>query len=259
MAVVVSAFRRTLFVGVLFIASAAGVSSQSSGPQPTPMPPPVAAPKDVPYPGTIRLSVDARDVQRRIFSVHETMPVTPGEPLVLLFPQWLPGNHSPTGRVDKVAGLTIRGNGTRLEWRRDVVDVFAFHVDVPPSVSSIDIDFQFASPLETSEGRVVMTMEMLNLQWNLVLLYPAGYFTRQITVEPSVRLPDGWQFGTALETALTASGVTKFKPVALETLVDSPIFAGKFFKQFDLDTDGAAPVRLNVVADRAELIDVKPE
>jgi predicted metalloprotease with PDZ domain len=256
---VVSAFRRTLLSGVLFMASAAAVLSQSSGPQPTPMPPPIAAPEDVRYPGTIRLSVDARDVQRRIFSVHETMPVTPGQPLVLLFPQWLPGSHSPTGRVDKLAGLTIRANGTRLEWRRDVVDVFAFHVDVPPAVSSIDIDFQFASPLETSQGRVVMTMEMLNLQWNLVLLYPAGYFTRQITVQPSVRLPEGWHFGTALETASTTSGVTIFKPVPLETLVDSPMFAGEFFKRFDLDANAAAPVRLNIVADRAELIDVKPE
>ena len=135
---VVSAFRRTLFVGVMVIASAAGVSSQSSGPQPTPMPPPIAAPKDVRYPGTIRLSVDARDVQRRIFSVHETMPVAPGQPLVLLFPQWLPGSHSPTGRVDKLAGLTIRANGTRLEWRRDVVDVFAFHVDVPPAFDLVN-------------------------------------------------------------------------------------------------------------------------
>ena len=92
-----------------------------------------------------------------------------------------------------------------------------------------------------------------------MLLYPAGYFTRQITVEPSVRLPDGWQFGTALETASTTSGVTTFKAVPLETLVDSPMFAGRYFKRFELDSTAAAPVRLNVVADRAELIDVKPE
>ena len=82
---------------------------------------------------------------------------SPGEPIVLFFPQWLPGNHSPTGRVDKLAGLTIRANGTHLDWRRDVVDVFAFHVDVPPAVTSLDIEFQFTSPVETSEGRVVMT------------------------------------------------------------------------------------------------------
>ena len=138
------------------------------------MPPPIVAPKDVRYPGTIRLNVDASDIERRILSVRETMPVRPGEPIVLFFPQWLPGNHSPTGRVDKLAGLTIRANGTHLEWRRDVVDVFAFHVDVPPAVTSLDIEFQFTSPVETSEGRVVMTPEMLNLQWNTVLLVSGG-------------------------------------------------------------------------------------
>src|SRR5262249_50306108 len=145
-----------------------------------------------------------------LFSVRETIPVRGGEPLVLLFPQWLPGNHSPTGRVDKVAGLMIRADGTRVEWRRDVVDVYAFHVDVPPSATAIDVEFQFTSPIDTSQGRVVMTMEMLNLQWNTVVLYPAGYFTRQITVEPSVRLPAGWQFATALETASTSAGITAF-------------------------------------------------
>jgi predicted metalloprotease with PDZ domain len=259
MTIVVSGFTRTVVIGALLTVSTAGLLSQSSGPQPTPMPPPIVAPKDVRYPGTIRLTVDASDIERHMFSVRETLPVRPGDPIVLFFPQWLPGNHSPTGRVDKLAGLTIRANGRRLEWRRDVVDVFAFHVDVAPAVTSLDIEFQFTSPVETSEGRVVMTPEMLNLQWNTVLLYPAGYFTRQINVEPSVRLPDGWQFATALETASTTSGVTAFKAVSLETLVDSPMFAGKYFKRFELDPDASVPVRLNVVADRADLIEVKQE
>jgi predicted metalloprotease with PDZ domain len=254
-----SPMSRIFLIGAVLTVSATGLLSQSSGPQPTPMPPPIVAPKDVRYPGTIRLAVDASDLERRLLSVHETLPVRPGEPIVLFFPQWLPGNHSPSGRVDKLAGLTIRANGTRLEWRRDVVDVYAFHVDVPPAVTSLDLEFQFTSPVETSEGRVVMTAEMLNLQWNTVILYPAGFFTRQITVEPSVRLPAGWQFATALETASTDSGLTMFKAVPLETLVDSPMFAGRYFKRFELDPDAAVPVRLNVVADRAELIDVKPE
>jgi predicted metalloprotease with PDZ domain len=104
-----------------------------------------------------------------------------------------------------------------------------------------------------------VTPEMLNLQWNAVVLYPAGYFSRQITVEPSVRLPDGWQFATALETASTTAGVTTFKPVPLETLVDSPMFAGRYFNRLNLDAAGATPVRLNIVADRAGLLEVKPE
>ncbi len=178
---------------------------------------------------------------------------------MLFYPQWLPGNHSPTGRIDKLAGLTIRANGMPVEWRRDTVNVFAFHVAVPANVTALDAEFQYLSPVDTDEGRIVMTPEMLNLQWNAVVLYPAGYFTRQIMVEPSARLPDNWQFATALETASSNGGLTNFKRVPLETLVDSPIFAGRYFKRVDLEASGGAPVHLDIVADRADLLEMKPE
>ena len=105
--------------------------AQSAGPQPLPLPPQIVAPRDAPYPGTIRLNVDATDIERHILGVHETIPVRAGEPMVLLYPRWLPGNHAPTGRVDKLSGLVIHANGARLEWTRDPVDVFAFHVTAP--------------------------------------------------------------------------------------------------------------------------------
>jgi predicted metalloprotease with PDZ domain len=236
--------------------------AQSAGPQPLPMPAPIAAPRDIPYRGTIRLSVDATDTERHIFNVRESIPARGGEQIVLLYPQWLPGNHSPSGPIDKLAGLMIHANGERLEWVRDPVEVYAFHVGVPAGATTLDLEFQLASPVENNEGRVVMTPDMLNLQWNDVVLYPAGYFTRQITVEPSVTLPEGWQLATALETASNSGGsggMTKFKPVPLETLVDSPIFAGRYFKRLDLDPGAPVPVHLDIVADRADLLDVKPE
>jgi predicted metalloprotease with PDZ domain len=245
-------------IGVLALSSG-GAFAQSAGPQPPPLPAPIAAPKDTPYIGAIRLIVDATDIERHIFRVRETIPVRAGEPIVLLYPRWLPGNHSPSGPLDKLAGLTIYASGARVEWWRDPVDVFAFHVDVPAGATALDVNFQFVSPVDTSEGRVVMTPDMLNLQWNAVVLYPAGYFARQIMVEPSVRLPEGWEFGTALETAAGNGGVTIFKPVPLNTLVDSPIFAGRYFKRLDLDPAGPAPVHLDIVADRPELLEVKPE
>jgi predicted metalloprotease with PDZ domain len=254
--------RRIGFIAFV-VTAAAGLNSailaQSAGPQPAPMPPPIVAPRDMGYPGVIRLDVDATDVERRIFKVHETLPVQPGAPLVLLFPQWLPGNHGPTGRVDKLTGLVIRTEGARVAWTRDPVDVFAFHVSVPPQASALDVEFQFASPVETGEGRVMMTPDMLNVQWNAVALYPAGYFARQVTVEPSVRLPDGWHYGTALETASSSGGAVKFTPTSLETLVDSPIFAGRYFARVDLDPGGVVPVHMDVVADKQELLDIKPE
>ncbi len=64
--------------------------------------PPIPAPADKPYPGVIKLAVDATDLDRHIFQVRETIPVTSG-PMTLLFPQWLPGNHSPSGPVANLA------------------------------------------------------------------------------------------------------------------------------------------------------------
>jgi predicted metalloprotease with PDZ domain len=223
------------------------------------MPAQIAVPKDTPFVAAIRLSVDASDIERHIFSIQESVPVRAGESIVLLYPQWLPGNHSPSGRVDKLAGLMIYASGALVPWVRDPVEVFAFHVNVPAGATRLDINFQFTSPTDSNEGRIVMTPDMLNLQWNAVALYPAGYFARQIMVEPSVRLPEGWEFATALETASSNGGVTTFKPVSLDTLVDSPIFAGRYFKRLDLDPGGPAPVHLNIVADRADLLEVKPE
>ncbi len=223
------------------------------------MPAQIAAPKDIPYPGVIRLSVDATDIDRRIFNIKETVPVHPGESMVLLYPRWLPGNHSPTGRVEDMAGLTIEANGARVPWVRDPVDVFAFHVNVPAGAAQLDLNFQFTSPTDAPQGRVVVTPEMLNLQWTATALYPAGYFARQIMIDASVHLPEGWEFATALETAASNGGVTKFKQVSLDTLADSPIFAGRYFKRLDLDPGGPAPVHLNIVADRADLLEVKPD
>jgi predicted metalloprotease with PDZ domain len=249
------------FLGIwcALLLSAGSGFSQSEAPQPSPMPAQIVAPKDALYNGTIQLRVDATDIERRIFSIRETIPVRAGEPIVLLYPQWLPGNHSPSGRVDQVAGLMINANGARVQWVRDPVNVFAFHVDVPAGVNSLDVSFQFTSPSDPNQGRIVMTPEMLNLQWNAVALYPAGYFARQIMVEPSVRLPEGWEFATALETAATNGRIVTFKTVPLETLVDSPMFAGRYFKRLDLDPGGAVPVHLNIVADRADLLDLKPD
>ena len=250
---------RALSACCILVLGVALAPAQSAGPQPVPMPQPIAAPKDVSYPGTIRLDVDATDIQRHIFNIRETIPVRGGQAITLLYPQWLPGNHSPSGRVDKIAGLSIRANGTRVEWVRDTVDVFAFHVAVPAGATSLDLEFEFVSAVGPNEGRVVMTPDMLNLQWIAMSLYPAGYFARQITVAASVRVPDGWQLATALETASTVGGQTVFKPVAFDTLCDSPVVAGRYFKRFDLDPGGAVPVHLDVVADRPELLDAKPD
>ena len=218
----------------------------------------IPPPQDTPYNGTITLSVDASDTSQGIFRAHETIPVQAGE-LTLLYPKWLPGNHSPSGPIDKLAGLKISANGKPLTWTRDKYDVYAFKVDVPQGVSSIDLDYQFLSPRTRSEGRIVMTDAMLNLQWNAVVLYPAGHYSRQITYAPSIKLPDDWQLGTALETQSKSGDTVTFKPTPLNTLVDSPIYAGEYFKRVDLDPGAKVPVHMDIVADAPKYLDMNAE
>jgi predicted metalloprotease with PDZ domain len=244
---------------VALFATAQSASAAVVQPLPTPMPPPIAAPQDVPYPGVLTLSVDATDLPHAIMAVHETIPVAGPGPITLLYPRWLPGNHSPSGPIDKLAGLIVSAGGQRLEWTRDPVDVYAFHVEVPAGVSALDLDFQFLSPVSTREGRVVMTPEMLNVEWNAVALYPAGYFSRDIKIDASVKLPTGWTPATALEVASKAGDVVNYKTTTFNTLVDSPLIAGKYYKAFDLDPGGPARVTLDVIADKPEFLEAKPE
>ncbi|HTQ15305.1 MAG TPA: hypothetical protein VMH86_15645 [Rhizomicrobium sp.] len=236
---------------------ATGAIAQQGGPAPLAYPPAIPAPQDKAFAGTIRLSVDATDTARGIFRVHETVPVAQAGDLVLLYPKWLPGNHGPTGPIDKMAGLTIRSGAVKLSWLRDPVDVYAFHVRVPAGARAIDVDFQFLSPVDAKEGRVVMTAEMLNLQWNAVVLYPAGYYARRIMVAPGVKLPAGWKYGTALDGGSAGPNVT-FRPVPLNTLVDSPMFAGKYYARVDLAPGARVPVHMDMFADQPDELVMTP-
>ena len=213
----------------------------------------VPAPRDVAYPGNVRLEVDASDTDHRVFQVREVLPVAAAGPLVLLYPKWLPGNHSTTGPVELLAGLVITAQpgGRRLDWRRDAENMHAFHVDVPQGATALDLQFQFLTPTIEEQGRKHVTPDLLRVHWEKALLYPAGFYSRQITYVPSVRLPAGWAYATALDGAQRAGDVVSFAPVSLEMLADSPLYAGRHFRRYDLDTNPRAPVRLNVFADRA--------
>ncbi|HEX7369268.1 MAG TPA: peptidase M61 [Rhodanobacteraceae bacterium] len=217
----------------------------------------IAPPQDTPYPGTIQINVDASDTRQGIFRVHETIPVQAGE-LTLLYPKWIPGDHSPSGPIDMLAGLKITANGKLLPWKRYKYDVYAFKVDVPQGVSDIDVDFQYLSG-RSSHSFIQMTDKMLSLEWNTVSLYPAGHYSRDITFAPSVELPQGWQFGTALEAASHSGDSYTFKPTTYNTLVDSPIYAGKNFKRVDLDPGAKVPVHLDVFADAPKDLVIAPE
>ncbi|WP_293881957.1 peptidase M61 [Sphingomonas sp.] len=247
-------FTRVL-AAALLVSTAVPALAANSAPQPVAFVDTIPAAVDQPYPGVIKLKVDATDLDRAIMRVEETIPVAGAGPMVLMMPKWLPGNHSPRGPIDKLAGLVIRAGGKTLTWRRDPVDVFAFHVDVPSGVRALDVSFQFLSPNAEDQGRIVMTHEMLNIQWEAVSLYPAGYFTRQIPIQATVVYPPGFRPATALRKSGGAGDTVTYQATNYEILVDSPVYAGKYFRADDLGQG----VTLNTIADDPKYLAATPQ
>ena len=218
------------------------------------------------YPGIVQLTVDASDLDRKIFNIRASIPVQTG-PLTLYFPEWLPGKHGTNGALNQLAGLHFSGNQQSIAWKRDPLNMYAFHLQIPAGVSQLKAEYQFLSPTDDKFGRVTMTPEIIGVQWNNMILYPAGAASDQIQIQPTLILPAGFQFGSALKLAEKSENLSpsqsqnefQFKPVTLEELVDSPVFAGKYFKRFDLNPGAKVPVHLNVVADKPESLNATPE
>jgi predicted metalloprotease with PDZ domain len=250
--------RACLMMCLTVLSGGLAFAAGSPGPVPATPTPAIADPQDKPFPGTILLSIDATDIDRKIMRVHEVIPVQAGE-LTLLYPKWLPGTHAPEGAIDRFAGLEIEANGQKIAWMRDPVDVYAFHLIVPAGVAKLDIDFQYLSPINDSVGEAEITANMMVLEPIRLSLYPAGYFARQISVTPEITLPAGWQFASALDGASGTGGHVTFKTMPYETLVDSPIFAGRYMAKLDLDPGGPTPVHMDVMADRPSQLEIKPE
>ncbi len=246
-----------IVIAVFFVSLTSPAYGQNSaGPQPAPLPPAIAAPVDKAYPGTISLSVDVTNVNDRILNVRETIPVQPGQ-TTLLYPEWLPGTHSPSNPVENMAGLIITAGGNRIAWVRDRVNMSAFHVDVPKGVTTLELGFQYLAPLNPQRGRV--SNKFADITWNSVLIYPAGHFSRQIRLAPELRLPEGWKFATALDVKSQNGNVVQFKDVPLNTLVDSPVYAGANYKLVDISTGPDNLVYLDLFSDKPEQLEITPE
>jgi predicted metalloprotease with PDZ domain len=212
-----------------------------------------APPLEHRYPGELTLSVDLTDPAQKIFRVNERIPVKAGA-LTLYYPKWIPGEHSPSGTISAVTGLIITAdNGQRVQWRRDLDDMFAVHLTVPAGAASLQLEFQLLSPGPGGDfGQSVSATDSIeDLEWNQVVFYPGGYPVRNIAVRPAVRLPPGWGYATALQTTGSAHDAIAFDVVSLEQLVDSPLIAGQYFARIDLAPGAAVPVHLDLVADHA--------
>ncbi len=243
---------RMLSATALLLATTS-LHAENSKPQPVPHVDTIPAARDVPYPGTITLDIDATDTKHGIFRVRESVPVDKAGPMVLLLPEWLPGNHSPTGQIEKLGGLRFSAGGKTLAWTRDPVNMFAFHIDVPEGAKTVKIELQFLSATTAAQGRVVSTPDLLRLQWQSMSLYPAGYFTRQIPVEATVTYPDGWTAASGLPAKATGA-VYRYDKTDYDTLVDSPVLAGRYYKGFAL----SPRVTLDTFADSAAELAATP-
>jgi predicted metalloprotease with PDZ domain len=208
----------------------------------------------------IKLEVDATDAARKILHARLRIPTQQGK-LTLVYPKWIPGDHAPTGPIADLVGLKMSVAGHPVEWRRDLEDMYAFAVEVPAGGSFLDVALDYLSPpgADGSSSGASATAQLADISWNEVLLYPKGAKARDIQFAPSLRLPEGWQFGTALTPADQAAGLVKFEPVSLETLVDSPVIIGAHFRTVDLSPGSQPPHFLHMVADGDSALEVKPE
>lgn len=206
----------------------------------------------------VRLSVDATESPRKLFRATEVIPAQPG-PLTLYYPEWIPGEHGPTGPIINLSGLKFTAAGHTLQWRRDPVDMYAFHMDVPQGASSVEVNLEFLAPTFAGgfSGGSSTTAHLAMVTWNWVLLYPPVTHTDDITFDASLKLPPGWKFGTALRVASERRGEINFAPVSLTNLVDSPVLAGEYFRAIPLKT-GERPVEIDIAADSPAALEASP-
>jgi predicted metalloprotease with PDZ domain len=247
----------SVFAAVCLALTTTAYAQNSPGPQPAPMPPPIAAPVDTPYPGgTISLHVDTTNITDRIFTVHETIPVK-GRDITLLYPEWHPGAHSPSDPVAELGGLIVTANGKRIPWMRDPVNMYAFHVELPPDAKSLDVNFDYLAQQDPKRSRI--SSKFADVTWNSVLLYPAGYFSRDIKFETTIHLPQEWKFACALDVKSQEGNVVHFKETTLNTLADAPLYAGVNFKRVDLSSGPDNPVYLDIFADKPADLEITPD
>lgn len=211
-------------------------------------------------PGVIHLRVNLTRAPQKILHAEMAMPAHPG-PLTLYYPQWIPGEHAPDGPITDLAGLKFSAGGKAIPWRRDLTDMFAFHLEVPEGANSIEAQFDFllAAPASGFSAGASATEQLDLVSWNQVLLYPMGWPVSELTYAPSVELPKDWQFATALHVQKKSGSTIEFEPVRLDRLVDSPVLAGRFFRVIQL-TPGQKPANeIDIAADSEAALEMPPE
>jgi predicted metalloprotease with PDZ domain len=205
----------------------------------------------------IQISVDLSEAPRHMFHAHLVIPATPG-PFTLAYPKWIPGEHMPDGPIADLSGLKFTAGGKTLVWRRDDVDMWQFHMDVPAGATSVEASLDYLNPVDGNgfSAGPSATSQVLILEWNDVLLYPAGVKSDDLTYVARLKLPAGWKFGTAMPDARQDGDTIQFGAVSLTNLVDSPVLAGAFFRSIPLAPDVQPPHHLDLAGDSAASVDI---
>jgi predicted metalloprotease with PDZ domain len=200
----------------------------------------------------IELSVDATEASRKLLHARLVIPVAPG-PVTLYYPKWIPGEHAPTGPITELSGLTFRAAGKNVSWQRDDEDLYAFHCKIPEGADTLEVTLDYLAPSnkDAFTSGISMTERLMILNWNQVLLYSKGRPVREQTIRASLTLPKGWKLGTPLPIEATRGATTEFKPVSLETLVDSPVLCGQHFKEVPLGPKEGPPHFMILACDSA--------
>lgn len=196
----------------------------------------------------LRIQVDATDTAHKVFSVTEFIPLHGEASITLLYPKWETGSHAPTISVADLAGLEFRIHGKTLEWHRDPLNVNAFHVALPGNDSLLEAHFQYLSPLKGG----VMTRNIVQVQWEHLMLTPQGRNVKDVPVTAQIRFPEGFHSASSLRIAQENGSELTFQQCSLGDLADAPIFAGRFTKDWLLSPGNGKPVWLHLVADAAE-------
>ena len=208
---------------------------------------------------TVTLTVDATTAPRKIFHATMKIPATPGD-FTLYYPKWIPGEHAPDGPVIDLAGLKFSASGKTLKWRRDLLDGFTLHVEVPSGENEITAELDFLSPATFAGGFSAgssATDKLAIISWNQVLLYPKGFKSDDINYAATLRLPNGWKFGTPLPVTSQSGNEIHFATVSLTMLVDSPVITGEFLKIVPLAQDPLT--EMDIAADSASALEAPQE
>jgi predicted metalloprotease with PDZ domain len=200
--------------------------------------------------GKIDLSVDATEASRKILHVVERVSATAGD-FTLAYPEWIPGEHGPTGPVIDLVGVHVFAGERELPWTRDKFDMYSIHVAVPAGSNDLTLKFDQLLPsnAEGFSAGASSTANLAMVSWNQVVLAPKGMATDSLQVAPHLKYPAEWRFATGLRHRGAANGSVDFETVSLTTLVDSPVLMGRYFREIPLGNDLGKDHFIDLVAD----------